>query len=69
MSIITLNDKVIDSGKILCQKTVDVDPLIHFPQLASQLALEGAMAVMDTLYNIDMIKPLTQVPPCSCISP
>ena len=62
MSIITLNDKVIDSGKILCQKTVDVDPLIHFPQLASQLALEGAMAVMDPLYNIDMIKPLPQVP-------
>lgn len=53
---------MIDSGKILCQKTVDVDPLVHFPQLASQLALEGAMAVMDTLYNIDMIKPLTQVP-------
>ena len=42
MSIITLNDKVIDSGKILCQKTVEVDPLIHFPQLASQLALEGS---------------------------
>ena len=61
VSIITLNDKVIDSGKILCQKTVDVDPLIHFPQLASQLALEGAMAIMDTLYNIDMIKPMTQV--------
>ena len=53
---------MIDSGKILCQKTVDVDPLVHFPQLASQLALEGAMAVMDTLYSIDMIKPLTQVP-------
>ena len=34
---------------------------MHYPQLATFLALEGGMAVMDTLYNIDTIKPLDQV--------
>ena len=59
--MITLNDKVIDSGKCLYQKEVDVDPMMHFPQLASKLALEGAMGIMDTIYNIDTITPFEQV--------
>lgn len=61
ISVITLNDKVIDSGKCLYQKEVDVDPMMHFPQLASKLALEGAMGIMDTIYNIDTITPFEQV--------
>ena len=60
VSIITLNDKVIDSGKCLYQKEIDIDKSMHFPQLASMLALEGAMGMMDTLYNIDTIRPYVQ---------
>ena len=61
ISIITLSDKQIDAGKCLYQKTLEIDPLMHYPQLATYLALEGGMAVMDTLYNIDTIKPMDQV--------
>ena len=61
ISIITLSDKQIDAGKCLFQKTLEIDPLMHYPQLATFLALEGGMAVMDTLYNIDTIKPMDQV--------
>ena len=52
---------MIDSGKCLYQKEVDVDPMMHFPQLASKLALEGAMGIMETIYNIDTITPFDQV--------
>lgn len=52
---------MIDSGKILFQKTIQIDPLFHFPQLATHLAIEGAMAIMDTIYNIDTIQPIVQV--------
>ena len=34
---------------------------MHYPQVASILALEGAMGLMDTLYNIDTIQPFDQV--------
>lgn len=61
VSIITLSDKKIDAGKCLYQKTLEIDPLMHYPQLAAYLALEGGMAVMDTLYNIDTITPMDQV--------
>lgn len=52
---------MIDSGKILLQKEIEVDSMFHYPQLAMQLAIEGGMAMMDTIYNIDTIKPEMQV--------
>ena len=51
---------MIDAGKCLYQKCIKIDPLIHYPELASKLALEGAMGMMDTLYNIDNITPIEQ---------
>ena len=35
--------------------------MLHYPQLAMQLAIEGGMAMMDTIYNIDNIKAQPQV--------
>ena len=52
---------MIDSGKILLQKDIEIDPMLHYPQLAMQLAVEGGMAMMDTIYNIDTIKAQAQV--------
>lgn len=52
---------MIDSGKCLYQKKIEIDPLVHYPELAAYLAREGGIGVMETLYNLENISPWIQV--------
>ena len=52
---------MIDSGKCLYQKKIEIDPLIHYPELAAHLGREGGIGVMETLYNMENISPWNQV--------
>ena len=41
--------------------------MLHYPQLAMQLAIEGGMSMMDVIYNIDTIKAQPQVLNLICL--